>query len=54
MWLKKALALTREYGVTFYDAAYHALALTERGVFLTAIRLRDKDSRRRWRPAPGR
>lgn len=35
-WREKALALTRDYSVTFYDAAYHALALVERGVFVTA------------------
>lgn len=35
-WRQQALALTRDYGVTFYDAAYHALALVERGVFVTA------------------
>lgn len=26
----------RRYGVTFYDAAYHALALVEEGLFVTA------------------
>lgn len=35
-WRKQALNLTRDYGVTFYDAAYHALALVERGEFVTA------------------
>ena len=35
-WREAALTLTRDYGVTFYDAAYHALALVERGVFVTA------------------
>ncbi|HXX82915.1 MAG TPA: type II toxin-antitoxin system VapC family toxin [Casimicrobiaceae bacterium] len=35
-WREEALTLTRDYGVTFYDAAYHALALVERGVFVTA------------------
>lgn len=35
-WRERALTLTREYGVTFYDAAYHALALVEQGVFVTA------------------
>lgn len=35
-WRQQALTLTRDYGVTFYDAAYHALALVERGVFVTA------------------
>ncbi len=31
-WLAQAVALTRRYGVTFYDAAYHALALSEQGM----------------------
>ncbi|HEX8009332.1 MAG TPA: type II toxin-antitoxin system VapC family toxin [Casimicrobiaceae bacterium] len=35
-WREQALALTREYAVTFYDAAYHALALVEGGTFVTA------------------
>lgn len=35
-WLGQAIALTRRYNVTFYDAAYHALALAEKGVFVTA------------------
>ena len=35
-WRRQALTLTRDYGVTFYDAAYHALALVERGIFVTA------------------
>lgn len=35
-WRQQALTLTRDYGVTFYDAAYHALALVEHGVFVTA------------------
>ena len=34
--LDRALALTQRYGVTFYDAAYHAHAIVERGVFVTA------------------
>ena len=37
-WLDRAVALTRRYGVTFYDAAYHALALVNKGVFVTADR----------------
>lgn len=28
--------LMRRYGVTFYDAAYHALAITQNGMMLTA------------------
>ena len=35
-WRQQALMLTRNYGVTFYDAAYHALALVEHGDFVTA------------------
>lgn len=37
-WLNRALALTRAYPVTFYDAAYHATALILRGIFVTADR----------------
>jgi len=35
-WLDHALALTEAYGVTFYDAAYHAVAMVEKGLFVTA------------------
>ena len=35
-WLRTALDLTAQHGVTFYDAAYHAHALTSAGVFVTA------------------
>ncbi len=35
-WLAAALELTRTYEVPFYDAAYHALAITQKGVFVTA------------------
>lgn len=35
-WLETTLDLTRRYGVTFYDASYHAHAIVERGVFVTA------------------
>ena len=35
-WLSQVLDLTRHHGVTFYDAAYHAHAILERGVFVTA------------------
>lgn len=35
-WLSRAVGLTQDYGVTFYDAAYHALALAEKGIFVTA------------------
>ena len=35
-WLRRALELTQRYGVTFHDASYHAHAVVERGVFVTA------------------
>jgi predicted nucleic acid-binding protein len=35
-WLAQALELTERYGVSFYDAAYHATALVQGGVFVTA------------------
>jgi len=35
-WAKLTLELTKQYGVTFYDAAYHAHAITRRGTFVTA------------------
>ncbi len=35
-WMKVALDLTNQYGVTFYDAAYHAHAITRGGNFVTA------------------
>lgn len=35
-WLDQTITLTRRYNVTFYDAVYHALALVEKGVFVTA------------------
>jgi predicted nucleic acid-binding protein len=35
-WLSRAIELTQNHGVTFYDAAYHALALAEKGIFVTA------------------
>lgn len=35
-WRRQAVALAQEYRVTFYDAAYHALALVEQGTFVTA------------------
>lgn len=35
-WLECVLDLTRRYGVTFYDAAYHAHAIEMRGAFVTA------------------
>ena len=35
-WLKTTIDLTAQHGVTFYDAAYHAHALTSGGVFVTA------------------
>lgn len=35
-WLVRTIALTRDYGVTFYDAAYHSIALTLGGILLSA------------------
>ncbi len=35
-WRHQAIALVRDHSVTFYDAAYHALALVEGGLFVTA------------------
>jgi predicted nucleic acid-binding protein len=35
-WLAKTLELTARYEVSFYDAAYHALALIHHGLFVTA------------------
>lgn len=35
-WHAKTLELTRRYEVSFYDAAYHALALIHSGLFVTA------------------
>ena len=35
-WLECALHLTQRYGVTFYDASYHAHAIVGRGIFVTA------------------
>ena len=36
VWLAKTLELTSHYAVSFYDAAYHALALIHGGLFVTA------------------
>ena len=35
-WLAKILQLTSRYEVSFYEAAYHALALMHKGLFVTA------------------
>jgi predicted nucleic acid-binding protein len=35
-WLAKTLELTSRHEVSFYDAAYHALALVHKGLFVTA------------------
>ncbi len=35
-WQALALELVRRYGVTFYDASYHALAISLSGVMVTA------------------
>jgi predicted nucleic acid-binding protein len=36
--LATVLELTKRYGVTFYDAAYHAIAIVHDGQFVTADR----------------
>ena len=42
-WLATALELTRTHRVTFSDAAYHALAISRKGVFVTAdVRYADR------------
>ena len=35
-WRTRAVSLSVRYGVAFYDAAYHAVALEVDGVFVTA------------------
>lgn len=35
-WRTRAVSLSAKYGVAFYDAAYHAVALELGGVFVTA------------------
>lgn len=35
-WMAKTLELAARYQVTFYDAAYHALAMVHQGTFVTA------------------
>jgi predicted nucleic acid-binding protein len=35
-WLARVLELTKRYEVSFYDAAYHALAIIHDGLFVTA------------------
>lgn len=35
-WLSNALGLASRFGCTFHDAAYHAVALSNNGVFVTA------------------
>jgi predicted nucleic acid-binding protein len=35
-WLTKTLELVQLHDVTFYDAAYHALAIVNGGTFVTA------------------
>jgi len=35
-WRARAVSLSVRYGVAFYDAAYHAVALGLQGVFVTA------------------
>lgn len=35
-WRRTTLDIVREFGVTFYDAAYHATALVSNGVLVSA------------------
>ena len=35
-WRNRTIDLIRRYGVTLYDASYHALAIVNEGTFLTA------------------
>lgn len=35
-WQREIIRLTGAYPVTFYDASYHALAVVNQGVFVTA------------------
>lgn len=35
-WLKQAISLVQKNKVSFYDASYHALAIRESGIFITA------------------
>ena len=54
------ISLMREYRVTFYDAAYHALAIRHRGTMITADRAYVRKAARaghvtllsNWRPLP--
>ena len=60
-WLATALELTRTHRVTFYDAAYHALAISRKGVFVTAdVRYADQMAKDgsvvalgEWKPPAG-
>ena len=44
-WRSRAVSLSVTYGVSFYDAAYHAVALGLGGVFVTAD---ERYVRRAW------
>jgi predicted nucleic acid-binding protein len=35
-WQQRCLDLVQRYNVTFYDAAYHSLAIVEKGIYITA------------------
>src|SRR5690606_35707435 len=35
-WMETAISLCKRHKVTFYDAAYHAAAIVEKGTFVTA------------------
>lgn len=49
VWLEQCLLLIQRYKITFYDAAYHGLALSEGGTFVTA----DSNYAQRTRGAGG-
>jgi predicted nucleic acid-binding protein len=36
LWREQIIKLATTYGVTFYDASYHALAFVRKGAFVTA------------------
>jgi predicted nucleic acid-binding protein len=44
-WLHQCVYLVQRYKVTFYDAAYHSLAIVEKGTFVTADKQYAKKTR---------
>ena len=49
-WRNRTIDLVRRYGVTLYDASYHALAIVNEGTFVTAD---EKYICRLWLATPG-